>query len=190
MISKLVQTALRQRLLVIIVALAVAAWGAVSYRGMSIDAFPDVSPVQVLVSMQAPGLTPEELESRVTNPVEIAMRGIPSLERMRSTTRYAVTLMTFEFATGTDIFWARAQVNERLQEVRDLLPSGTSGGLAPIVTPLTEMLMFTLRSQALSLEQQRSLVDWVIRPALRGVRGVADINVLGGEVRTFEVVPN
>jgi len=131
MISRLVQTALRQRLLTIIVALAVAVWGAVSYRSMSIDAFPDVSPVQVLVSMQAPGLTPEELESRVTNPVEIGMRGIPNLERMRSTTRYSVTLMTFEFASGTDIFWARAQVNERLQEIRDQLPSGTSGGLVP-----------------------------------------------------------
>ena len=151
MISKLVKVALRQRLLVIIVALAVAAWGAVSYRGMSIDAFPDVSPVQVLISMRAPGLTPEELESRVTNPVEIAMRGIPNLDRMRSITRYSVALMTFEFASGTDIFWARAQINERLQEVREQLPSGTSGGLAPIVTPLAEMLMFTLRAEQLSL---------------------------------------
>lgn len=190
MIAKLVQLALRQRLLAIIVAIAVAAWGAVSYRAMSIDAFPDVSPVQVLVSKRAPGLTPEELESRVTNPVEIAMRGIPNLERMRSITRYSVALMTFEFAPGTDIFWARAQVNERLQEVRDQLPAGTSGGLAPIVTPLAEMLMFTLRGQSLSLEEQRSFVDWVIRPALRGVPGVADINVLGGEVRTFEIVPD
>ncbi len=190
MIPRLVQLALRQRLLVIIAALGLAAWGVFSYRSMSIDAFPDVSPVQVLVSMRAPGLTPEELESRVTNPIEIAMRGIPHLERMRSTTRYSVTLMTFEFAAGTDIFWARAQVNERLQEVRDILPSGTSGGLAPIVTPLAEMLMFTLRADGLSLEQQRTLVDWVIRPGLRGLPGVADVNVLGGEVRNFEIVPN
>lgn len=190
MVSNLLQFALAQRLLVVVAALVVAGWGATSYRGMSIDAFPDVSPVQVLVSMRAPGLTPEELESRVTNPVEIAMRGIPNLERMRSTTRYAVTLMTFEFAAGTDIFWARAQVNERLQEVRDQLPAGTSGGLAPIVTPLAEMLMFTIRADSLSLEQQRTLVDWVIRPALRGLPGVADVNVLGGEVRNFEVVPN
>ncbi len=190
MISRLVQIALRQRLLVVIAAVCAAVWGAVSYRSMSIDAFPDVSPVQVLVSMRAPGLTPEELETRVTNPVEIAVRGIPNLERMRSTTRYSVTLMTFEFAAGTDIFWARAQVNERLQEVRDQLPAGTSGGLAPIVTPLAEMLMFTLRTETLSLEQQRTFIDWVVRPALRGLPGVADINVLGGEVRNYEVVPN
>ena len=190
MLARLVQAALQQRLLVLIAALGAAVWGAVSYRGMSIDAFPDVSPVQVLVSMRASGLTPEELESRVTNPVEMAMRGIPGLERMRSTTRYAVTLMTFEFVAGTDIYWARAQVNERLQEMREQLPAGTIGGLAPIVTPLAEMLMFTLRSETLSLEQQRTAVDWVIRPALRGLPGVADVNVLGGEVRNFEVVPN
>ena len=190
MIAKLVQLALRQRLIVIIAALASAVWGVASYRALSIDAFPDVSPVQVLVSMRAPGLTPEELESRVTNPVEIGMRGIPNLERMRSTTRYSIALMTFEFAPGTDIFWARAQVNERLQEVRDQLPAGTSGGLAPIVTPLAEMLMFTLRSETLSLEQQRTITDWVIRPALRGLPGVADVNVLGGEVRNYEVIPN
>jgi cobalt-zinc-cadmium resistance protein CzcA len=190
MVAKLVQIALRQRLLVMIAAICLAGWGAVSWRGMSIDAFPDVSPIQVLVSMRTPGLTPEELESRVTNPVEIAMRGIPRLERMRSTTRYSVTLMTFEFAPGTDIFWARAQVNERLQELREQLPAGTTGGLAPIVTPLAEMLMFTLRTETLSVEQQRTLVDWVIRPGLRGLPGVADVNVLGGEVRNFEVVPN
>ena len=190
MISRLVQLALRQRLLVTIAAIAVAVWGALSYRNMSIDAFPDVSPVQVLVSMRAPGLTPEELESRVTNPIEIAMRGIPQLERMRSTTRYSVALMTFEFAAGTDIYWARVQVNERLQDVRDQLPAGTSGGLAPIVTPLAEMMMFTLRADGLSLEEQRTLVDWVIRPALRGLPGVADVNTMGGDVRNFEVVPN
>lgn len=190
MIARLVLLALRQRLLVVIAAICIAVWGAASYRSLSIDAFPDVSPVQVIVSMRAPGLTPEELESRVTDPVEIAMRGIPNLERMRSTTRYSVALMTFEFTAGTEIFWARAQVNERLQEVRELLPAGTIGGLAPIVTPLAEMLMFTLSTNKLSLQQQRTLVDWTIRPALRGLPGVADVNVLGGEVRNFEIVPN
>jgi cobalt-zinc-cadmium resistance protein CzcA len=190
MIARLVQLALRQRLLVVLAAIAVAVWGAVSYRNMSIDAFPDVSPVQVLVSMRAAGLTPEELEARVTNPVETAMRGIPNLERMRSTTRYAVALMTFEFASGTDIYWARAQVNERLQDIRDQLPAGTAGGLAPIVTPLAEMMMFTLRAGTMSLEEQRTLVDWVIRPALRGLPGVADVNTMGGDVRNFEIVPN
>ncbi|MCW5735631.1 MAG: efflux RND transporter permease subunit [Enhydrobacter sp.] len=190
MMSNLIGAALRQRLLVLLAALGLAAWGASAYQRLSIDAFPDVAPVQVLVSMRASGLPPEELERRVTWPIEIAMRGIPNLVKMRSITRFSVTLMTFEFAEGTDIFWARTQVNERLQEVRDQLPAGTSGGLAPIVTPLAEMLMFTIDSDTLSSEEKRFLVDWTLRPALRAVPGVADVNVLGGFVRTFEVVPS
>ena len=110
MLSNLIGAALRQRLLVLLAALGLAAWGASAYQRLSIDAFPDVAPVQVLVSMRASGLPPEELERRVTWPIEIAMRGIPNLVKMRSITRFSVTLMTFEFAEGTDIFWARTQV--------------------------------------------------------------------------------
>jgi cobalt-zinc-cadmium resistance protein CzcA len=190
MLYALADLALRQRLLVLLAALALAAWGWTSYRALPIDAFPDVAPAQVLVSMRAPGLAPEELESRVTVPVELAMKGIPNLVKMRSTTRFSVTLMVFEFAEGTDIFWARAQVNERLAGVMGDLPAGVSGGLAPIVTPLAEMLMFTIEGGDLTPDKQRTLVDWTIRPILRRVPGVADVNVLGGFVRTYEVVPN
>jgi cobalt-zinc-cadmium resistance protein CzcA len=190
MLGKLVDTALRQRLLVLIAALGLAVWGFQSYRALPIDAFPDVAPTQVLVSMRAPGLTPEELERRVTTPVELAMRGIPNLVFMRSVTRFSVTLMTFEFAPGTDIYWARAQVNERLNELEDQLPDGVSGGLAPIITPLAEMLMFTLEGENLAPTEARTLMDWVVRPQLRAVPGVADVNVLGGFVRTYEVVPD
>ncbi|MCR0982646.1 efflux RND transporter permease subunit [Roseomonas populi] len=190
MLGKLVSVALRQRLLVILAALGLAVWGWTSYRSLPIDAFPDVSPTQVLVSLRANGLTPEELEERVTVPVELAMTGTPSLTSMRSTTRYSVALLTFEFAEGTDIFWARAQINERLTQVMDELPDGTEGGLAPIVTPLAEMLLFTLDAPGMTLEQQRTLVDWTIRPILRSVPGVADVNVLGGYVRTYAVVPS
>ena len=190
MLAAVIEVALKQRLLMFLGAIALAIWGANAFVKLPIDAFPDVAPVQVLVAMRAPGLTPEELESRVTAPIEIAVRGIPNLVGMRSTTRYSVSLMAFEFAEGTDIFWARAQVNERLQEVRDQLPPGTDGGLAPMVTPLGEMLMFTIESDTLSVQEKRYLVDWVIRPALRGLPGVADVNVLGGFVRTFEVVPS
>ena len=187
---RLVDFALAQRLITIVAALGLAAWGLYSYSKLPVDAFPDVAPVQVLVSMRAQGLAPEELESRVTAPVEIAVRGVPNLVSMRSTTRYSLALITFEFAEGTDIYWARAQVNERLQEVRDMLPDGTEGGLAPIVTPLAEMLMFTVESPSLSVQEIRSLIDWTIRPRLRGLPGVADVNVLGGYVRIFEVVPS
>jgi cobalt-zinc-cadmium resistance protein CzcA len=190
MLERLIHFSLRQRLLTFLGALFVAAWGAVSYLKLPIDAFPDVAPAQVLVAMRAPGLTPEELEARVTAPIEIAAKGIPSLVRMRSTTRYSVALLTFEFAEGTDIYWARAQVNERLSQVQDQLPDGVSGGLAPIVTPLGEMLMFTLVGGDLTPTEQRSLIDWTIRPAIRGLPGVADLNVLGGFVRTFEVAPS
>src|SRR5262245_37751696 len=141
MLAGIIEVALKQRLLVFLSALALAAWGANAYFRISIDAFPDVAPVQVLVTMRAPGLTPEELESRVTAPIEIAMRGIPNLVGMRSTTRYSVALMAFEFIDGTDIFWARAQVNERLEEVRDILHAGDRRGLASIVSPLGELLM-------------------------------------------------
>ena len=190
MLGRLVDVALKQRLLVLIAALGLAFWGFQSYRALPIDAFPDVAPTQVLVSMRAPGLTPEELERRVTNPIEVAMRGIPNLVFMRSVTRFSVTLMTFEFSEGTDIYWARAQVNERLNELEDQLPGGVSGGLAPIITPLAEMLMFTLEGVGLSPRDARTLMDWVVRPQLRAVPGVADINVLGGFVRTYEVVPD
>lgn len=190
MLEALIHFSLRQRLLTLLGALFIAGWGAISYFKLPIDAFPDVAPVQVLVAMRAPGLTPEELESRVTAPIEIAARGIPALTRMRSTTRYSVALLTFEFGEGTDIYWARAQVNERLASVQDQLPDGVSGGLAPIVTPLGEMLMFTIVGGDLTPMEQRSLIDWTIRPVIRGVPGVADLNVLGGYVRTFEVTPS
>jgi cobalt-zinc-cadmium resistance protein CzcA len=190
MLERLTEIALKKRLLVFLGALCLAAWGTNAYFKLPIDAFPDVAPVQVLVAMRAPGLTPEELEARVTAPIEIGVRGIPNLVRMRSTTRYSVALLTFEFAEGVDIYWARAQVNERLAQVADQLPPGASGGLAPIVTPLGEMLMFTIVGGDLTPTQQRSLMDWTIRPALRGLPGVADLNVLGGFVRTFEVVPS
>jgi len=190
MLERLVHVALHQRLLVFLAAVGIAAWGANAYFKLPIDAFPDVAPVQVLVAMRAPGLAPEELESRVTAPIEIAARGIPNLVRMRSTTRYSVALLTFEFAEGVDIYWARVQVSERLAQVQDLLPEGAAGGLAPIVTPLGEMLMFTLVGGTLTPTEQRSVIDWTIRPALRGLPGVADLNVLGGYVRTFEVAPS
>jgi len=190
MLGKLVATALSQRLLVLLAALGLAVWGWASYQRLPIDAFPDVAPTQVLVSLRVDGLTPEELEQRVTVPVELAMTGTPRLASMRSVTRYSVALLTFEFTEGTDIFWARAQVNERLTQIMGDLPDGVQGGLAPIVTPLAEMLLFTLDAPGMTLEQQRTLIDFTIRPVLRTVPGVADVNVLGGFVRSYAVVPS
>jgi len=190
MLGRLVDLALRQRLLALLATIGIIVWGVDAYRKLPIDAFPDVSPTQVLVAMQAPGLPPEELESQVTNPVELAMKGIPNLVNIRSITRYATTLMTFEFAPGTDIYWARTQVDQRLDDLEDILPDGVSGGLAPVVTPLGEMLMFTVEGGTLTPTQRRTLLDWTIRPQLRGLPGIADVNTLGGFVRTYEVVPD
>src|SRR5918998_517390 len=190
MLGSLVDLALRQRLLALFAALAVLAWGIDAYRKLPIDAFPDVSPTQVLVAIQAPGLPPEELESQVTNIAELAMRGIPNLVNIRSITRYATTLMTFEFGPGTDIYWARTQVDQRLDDLESTFPDGVSGGLAPVVTPLGEMLMFTIEGGNLTPMQRRTILDWVIRPGLRGLPGIADVNTLGGHVRTYEVAPD
>src|SRR4051812_50134558 len=118
--------------------------------------------------MRAPGLTPEELESRVTAPIEIGMRGIPNLVSMRSTTRYSVALLTFEFADGTDIFWARAQVNERLQEIRDQLPAGAARGPAPPLAPPRAKLMFSHQAEKPRAPGRGGPGERGVRPAPRG----------------------
>src|ERR687893_3109798 len=190
MLGRLVDLALRQRLLALLFAIGLIAWGVDAYRKLPIDAFPDVWPTQVLLAIQAPGLPPEELESQVTNIVELAMRGIPNLVNIRSITRYATTLMTFEFTANTDIYWARTQVDQRLDDLENIFPNGVSGGLAPVVTPLGEMLMFTIEGGNLTPMQRRTILDWTIRPAMRGLPGIADVNNLGGYVRTYEVAPD
>lgn len=190
MLAKLIQFALTQRLLMLILTLGLAAAGALAYKSLPIDAFPDVSSTQVKIIMKAPGMTPEEVEARITAPIEVEMLGIPNQSGLRSVAKYALTDITVDFADGTDIYWARQQVAERLNAVWGNLPADISGGMAPLTTPLGEMFMFTVVSDTLSLQEKRSLLDWVIRPQLRTVPGVADVNTLGGYVRSFEIVPD
>ena len=190
MLSSLVRFCLSQRLFVLVATLIVGGVGWVAYLGLPIDAFPDVSSTQVKVIMKAPGMTPEEVESRIAVPIEVEMLGIPNTRILRSVTKYGLVDVTIDFEDGTDIYWARQQVSERLGGLSDSLPQGISGGMAPITTPLGEMFMFTVEAAGMSLAERRSLLDWVIRPALRTVPGVADINALGGVVRAFEVVPD
>jgi cobalt-zinc-cadmium resistance protein CzcA len=189
MLKRLVAFALSQRLFVALGVLLLIGAGLVFLPSLPIDAFPDVSPVQVKVIMKAPGLTPEEVEQRITVPVELELLGLPNKKILRSTTKYAFADITVDFEDGTDIYWARNQVSERLSNISRDLPEGVSGGLAPITSPLGEVFMFTIDSPDLSLAERRSLLDWVIRPALRTVPGVADVNALGGHVRAFEIVP-
>ncbi len=190
MLRRLVEFALTQRLFVALCALALCAAGAWAYLRLPIDAFPNISPVQAKIIMKAPGMTPEEVETRVITPIELELLGIPNQTLLRSAAKYAIADITLDFAEGTDIYWARQQVAERLASVRPDLPASVSGGLAPISTPLSEVFMFTIEGGGLTLEERRSLLDWTIRPALRTIPGVADVNALGGLVRTFEVVPD
>ncbi len=190
MLSKLVEFALTQRLLVAAFTLLLIGAGLVAFRDLPIDAFPDVSTTQVKLIMKAPGMTPEEVEARIVTPIELEMLGIPKQRIMRSISKYAIADITIDFIDGTDIYWARQQVAERLNNVLRDLPQSASGGLAPITTPLGEMFMFTVEGEGISLEARRTLLDWVIRPALRTLPGVADVNSLGGLARSFEVVPD
>jgi cobalt-zinc-cadmium resistance protein CzcA len=190
MLTRLVEFSLSHRLLVILATLLLIGAGVYALRQLPIDAFPDVSPVQVKVIVKAPGMTPEEVETRVTTPIELEMLGIPNKTVMRSVTKYALADVTIDFQDGVDIYWARNQVAERLSGVVKDMPPGITAGLAPITTPLGEMFMFTIEGGDLSLAERRTLLDWVIRPALRTLPGVADVNSLGGFVRSFEIVPD
>ncbi len=190
MLAPLIRFSLSQRLFILLATLLVAALGWMAFRGLPIDAFPDVSSTQVKVIMKAPGMTPEEVESRIAVPIEVEMLGIPHSKILRSVTKYGLVDVTIDFEDGTDIYWARQQVNERLAGLGESLPPGITGGMAPVTTPLGEMFMFTVEGEGLSLTERRSLLDWVIRPALRTVPGVAEVNALGGAVRVFEVVPD
>lgn len=189
MLSRLVEFSLTQRLLVLVATLLLVGAGLRAWNNLPIDAFPDVSTTQVKLIIKAPGMTPEEVESRITVPIEQEMLGIPHQRILRSTSKYALADVTLDFEDGTDIYWARQQVGERLAGVMGNLPPGASGGLAPITTPLGEMFMFTIEGP-ISLQEKRTLLDWTIRPQLRTVPGVADVNSLGGEVRSFEISPD
>jgi cobalt-zinc-cadmium resistance protein CzcA len=189
-LGRLIQFALTQRVFMLLLVALLVGGGIVAFQQLPIDAFPDVSSPQVKIVMKVPGMTPEEVETRITAPVEVEMLGIPRQVMLRSMAKYGLTDITVDFADGTDIYWARQQVAERLAAIRDSLPPDVSGGIAPATTPLGEMFMFTIEGGALTLMERRSLLDWVIRPALRTVPGVADVNALGGLVESFEVIPD
>jgi cobalt-zinc-cadmium resistance protein CzcA len=189
MLRSLAAWALSYRLLVVAMALVTAGLGAWAFVNLPVDAYPNIAQTQVKIILKAPGMTPEEVESRVITPIEMEMLGIPGQAILRSSAKYAIADITIDFVDGTDIYWARSQVAERLSGVMGDLPEGISGGMAPISTPLSDIFMFTIEGP-MSLEEKRTLLDWTLRPALRTVPGVADVNALGGYVRTFEVRPD
>ena len=142
--AALIRFALTQRLLMILVTLLLIGGGYSAFKQIPIDAFPDVSPTQVKVIVKAAGMPPEEVEARITAPIEIELLGIPQQTMLRSIAKYSLTDITIDFAEGTDIYWARQQIAERLNSIWADLPIGIEGGIAPMTTPLGEMFMFTI----------------------------------------------
>ena len=189
MLLSLTRSALAQPLMTALAALLLIGAGVYSFLNLPIDAFPDVSAPQVKIIVKVAGMTPEEMETRVTAPIELELLGLPSQTMLRSTTKYGLADITLNFSDGTDVYWARSQVAERLNNVWGDLPANVTGGMAPITTPLGEMFMFTVDGPQ-SLAERREVLDWIVRPALRTVPGVAEVNALGGRATSYEVVPD
>ena len=189
MLARLIALSLALRMLVLVLTVLLVALGVRAAGELSIDAFPDVSSTQVKLILKAPGMTPEEVEARIVAPIEQELLGIPRQVILRSQSKYAIADITLDFEEGTDVYWARQQVSERLAAVMKDLPASVSGGLAPVTTPLGEVFMFTIEGP-LPLMEKRTLLEWTIRPQLRNIPGVADVNSLGGRAQSFEVVPD
>ena len=198
MLSKAIQFSIRHRWLVILATLAVAALGVYNFNRLPIDAVPDITNVQVQINTSAPGYSPFETEQRITYPVETAMAGIPRLERTRSISRYALSQVTVNFEEGTDIYWARQQISERLSQIKELLPSGVETKMGPVSTGLGEIYMYSVEAEKDAKKDDgmpytstdlRTIHDWTVKSQLRNVEGVNEVNAIGGFVRQFHVQP-
>jgi len=199
MIDRILQFSIAQRWLVIATTLGLAVFGAYNYQRLPIDAVPDITNVQVQINTEAPGYSPLEAEQRITYPVETAMAGLPRLEETRSISRYGLSQVTVIFEDGTDIYFARQLVNERILEARGNLPPGLAPSMGPIATGLGEVFLWTVEAQdgartadgqPYSTMDLRTVQDWIVRPQLRNVPGVADVNTIGGYTKQFHVTPD
>ena len=199
MIDGILSFAIRQRWLVMIGVLAMAAFGAWNFTRLPIDAVPDITNVQVQNNSRAPGYSPLEVEQRITFPIETAMGGLPNLENTRSQSRYGLSQVTVIFKDGTDIYFARQLVNERIQQVRDQLPTGIETAMGPVSTGLGEIYMFTVEAKPEARKTSgepytpsdlRTIQDWIIRPQLRTVPGLSEVNTVGGFEKQFHVLPD
>ena len=196
MLDAIVRAALSQRLVVLVVAAALLAFGLNAARKLSVDAFPDVTNVQVQIATEAPGRSPEEVERFVTAPVEVAMTGLPALMEMRSLNKPGLSLITLVFSDATDVYFARQLVLERLIEIGVRLPVGVTPVLGPVSTALGEVYQYTLERPddgkreltRAELTERRTAQDWVVRPLLRSIPGVAEINSTGGHVKQYQVL--
>jgi len=193
MIERIIDFALRQKLLVLVAAMVVMASGVWSYLQLPVDAYPDISPALVQVFTETEGLAPEEVEQLVTYPVEVAMNGLPGLDRIRSVSNFGLSVVNVYFEEGTDIYFARQLVNERLQEARDQIPDGLGDpGMGPISSGLGQILFYYLDAdpERYSLEDLRTIQDWIVKRNLQTVRGVTEVLSIGGHVRQYQVIVN
>lgn len=198
MIESMIRAALKQRLVIVVIALALMVAGVFAMKKLSVDAFPDVTNIQVLIATQSTGRSPEEMERFITVPLEIAMTGLPGLTEMRSLNKNGLSLITLVFTDNTDVYFARQLVMERLMEVMDRMPEGVTPVLGPVSTGLGEVYQYTLDkptdgdkelTQA-DLTERRAIQDWIVRPLLRGIPGVAEINSQGGYVKQYQALVN
>ncbi|MFY3604216.1 CusA/CzcA family heavy metal efflux RND transporter [Achromobacter xylosoxidans] len=199
MFERLIRFAIEQRWLVLFVTLGVAAIGVYNYTRLAIDAVPDITNVQVQINVGAPGYSPLETEQRITYPIETVMAGLPGLQQTRSLSRYGLSQVTVIFKDGTDIYFARQLVNQRLQEAKESLPEGITPTMGPISTGLGEIYLWTVEAEPGAKKDDgspytptdlREIQDWVIKPQLRNITGVTEINSIGGFAKEYQVAPN
>jgi heavy metal efflux system protein len=199
MLERILHFSVRHRWLVVVATLAVGAWGLYNYSQLPIDAVPDITNVQVQINTEAPGYSPFEAEQRVTYLVETAMAGLPRLEETRSISRYGLSQVTVIFEDQTDIYFARQLIAERIQEVKSRLPPGIEPTMGPIATGLGEIFLWTVEAKPGATNEEgkpysgmdlRTIQDWIVRPQLKTVPGVADVNTIGGYTKQFHVTPH
>ena len=199
MFEKIIRFAIEQRWLTLTMVLAIAVLGMFSYQKLPIDAVPDITNIQVQINTSAPGYAPLETEQRITYPIETVMAGIPKLEQTRSISRYGLSQVTVIFEEGTDIFFARQLVNERIQQAKEKLPAGILPEMGPTSTGLGEIFMWTVEAKEGALKPDktpytpmdlREVQDWIVKPQLRNVPGVNEINTIGGNVKQYQVAPS
>jgi cobalt-zinc-cadmium resistance protein CzcA len=199
MIERILEFSIRQRWLVLFATLGIGALGAWNFTRLPIDAVPDITNVQVQINTSAPGYSPLEVEQRITFPIETGMGGLPHLQYTRSLSRYGLSQVTVVFRDGTDIYFARQLVNERIQQVKDQLPPGTQTAMGPISTGLGEIFMYAVAAKPgatnadgklYTATDLRTIQDWIIKPQLRTVPGIVEVNTIGGYEKQFHVLPD
>jgi cobalt-zinc-cadmium resistance protein CzcA len=188
MIDKILQFALQQRLLILMATAILIGSGLWAMKKLPVDAFPDVTNVQVQILTLAGGMAPTEVEKLITSPIETSMGGLPRLHEMRSLSKVGLSVVTIVFEDGVDIYFARQQVFEKLQQARDRLPKGIEPQMGPVTTGLGEIYQYILTSDKYDVRELRSIQDWLVRPILRTVPGVTDVNSFGGQVKQYQVL--